>query len=164
MGDKKFFIRHVDWGDYDYSDHGSKEAAWEAEKGESWVTDYQLGIEAAKAEFIGSLLMYTLDDLVEVYEDGEDWPLDLQLISLVYEVRNTFDTGFDGCYDCYEDTLYLSAGCVSEAIAEVEVLQEKHDAAHIAKYGKDASYSYAPRYRDNLWEIAPNDEEWLIET
>lgn len=108
--------------------------------------------------------MYTLDELVEAYEDGEDWPLDLQLIILKYEVRNAFNTSFGGSYDCYVDTIHLNAECVSEAITEVNALQEKHDTAHIAKYGKDYSYNNAPAYRENLWEIAPNDEEWLIET
>ena len=37
---KTYIIQHLpSSGDFDYSEHGSVEAAWESEKSEAWVQD-----------------------------------------------------------------------------------------------------------------------------
>lgn len=82
---------------------------------------------------------------------------------MMYEIRNAKENGFGGNYDCYVHNYYLNAKDAEAAITECNLLQDKHDAAHIAEFGEDESYLNAPRYVACLWEIDAEGNERQIE-
>ena len=82
---------------------------------------------------------------------------------MLYEIRNAKETGFGGNYDCYVNNYDLNAKDVEAAITECNLLQDKHDAAHIALFGEDESYFNAPHYVACLWEIDEKGNERQIE-
>lgn len=84
---KTFIIQHLpSSGDFDYSEYASIEAAWEAEKSESWVqTAMEEGdktLEECREEFVGTLAEYTEEEVLKAHEDGYTWPRNLGLIDL----------------------------------------------------------------------------------
>lgn len=82
---KTYIIQHLpSSGDFDYSEYASTEAAWEAEKGESWVqTAMEEGdktLEECREEFASSLREYTEQEVLKAHEDGYTWPTALGLV------------------------------------------------------------------------------------
>ena len=80
---KTYIIQHNESGDFDYSEHGSAEAAWESEKSEAWVqTAIEEGktVEECQEEFIGTLREYTGQEVLKAHEDGYTWPTALGLV------------------------------------------------------------------------------------
>ena len=73
----RIIFQALDSGYYDYSEFGSVEAAWEAEKSEPWVKVHiEEGgtIESAEAEFLATLTEATPEDALAAAEDGYGWP------------------------------------------------------------------------------------------
>ena len=82
---KTYIIQHLpSSGDFDYSEYGSLEAAWDAEKSEPWVQvemeDGGKTVEECKAEFVGTLCEYTAQEMIKAHEDGYTWPTALGLV------------------------------------------------------------------------------------
>ena len=82
---KTYIIQHLpSSGDFDYSEYASTAAAWEAEKGESWVqAAIQEGdktAEECRQEFLDVLCEYTAQEVLKAHEDGYTWPTELGLI------------------------------------------------------------------------------------
>lgn len=82
---KTYIIQHLpSSGDFDYSEYGSYEAAWDAEKSEPWVQvemeDGGKTLEECKAEFVGTLCEYTAQEMIKAHEDGYTWPTALGLV------------------------------------------------------------------------------------
>lgn len=80
-----------------------------------------------------------------------------------YEVRGAKDTGFGGDYSCYEDFIELQAINRDDAVAECELLQNKHDAEHLTHKGANDSFDNAPCYVSNLYEIDHMGEVQQVE-
>lgn len=76
----KYIIQHLESGDFDYSDCGSLEGAWEQEKTEWWVKDHPAGEDSAKAEFLASLHEYTQAEVDAAHGSGYGWPKKLGLV------------------------------------------------------------------------------------
>ena len=82
---KTYIIQHLpSSGDFDYSEHGSVEGAWESEKSEAWVQDAieegGRSLEECQEEFIGTLCEYTGQEVLKAHEDGYTWPTALGLV------------------------------------------------------------------------------------
>jgi hypothetical protein len=81
---KTIIVQSLPSGDYDYSEHGSLEAAWEAEKSEGWVQEHAEhegnSIETAKAEFLESLSAYSQNEAIEAAQSGYTWPVKLGFV------------------------------------------------------------------------------------
>ena len=82
---KTYIIQHLpSSGDFDYSEHGSVEAAWESEKSEAWVqTEIKGGdktLEDCHQEFLSTLCEYTEQEVLKAHEDGYTWPTELGLV------------------------------------------------------------------------------------
>ena len=87
---KTFIIQHLpSSGDFDYSEYASIEAAWEAEKSESWVqTEMEEGdktMEECRKEFLDTLTEYTEEEVLKAHEDGYTWPVSMGLIDFYGE-------------------------------------------------------------------------------
>ena len=81
---KTYIIQHLpSSGDFDYSEHGSVEGAWESEKSEAWVQDaIKEGetLEDCRQEFLSTLCEYTGQEVLKAHEYGYTWPNALGLV------------------------------------------------------------------------------------
>ena len=89
---KTYIIQHLpSSGDFDYSEHGSVEAAWESEKSEAWVQQDAIEegktLEECQEEFIGTLCEYTEQEVLKAHEDGYTWPTALGLVDFHRKAR-----------------------------------------------------------------------------
>lgn len=71
-------VQSLESGDYDYSEYGCAEAAWEAEQSESWVKEGD--IEANHEEFLLSLTTYTREEVLAAANDDYSWPVELGFV------------------------------------------------------------------------------------
>lgn len=81
---EKIIIQSLPSGDYNYSELGSLEAAWEAEKSEHWVQEHAEhegnSIETAKAEFMDTLSEYSQEEAIKAAQNGYTWPTALGFV------------------------------------------------------------------------------------
>lgn len=85
---EKAIVQHTERGNYNYSEHSSLDAAWEAEKGESWVSDWvsnadyedEIAINEARQSFIASLCEYSKDEILAAADEGYGWPEELGFV------------------------------------------------------------------------------------
>lgn len=78
----------LDSGDYDYSEYGSLEAAWQAEQTESWVKDAVAdgrNLESIKAEFLETLTEATPEEALQAADDY-GWPTRLGFVEEIEDV------------------------------------------------------------------------------
>lgn len=79
----------LDSGDYDYSECGSLEAAWQAEQTESWVKDAVAegrNLESVKAEFLETLTEATPEEALQAANDNYGWPINLGFVEEIEDV------------------------------------------------------------------------------
>lgn len=70
-------------GDYDYSECGSLEGAWQVEQTEHWVKDAVAegrSLESVKAEFLETLTEATPEEALQAANDNYGWPVNLGFI------------------------------------------------------------------------------------
>lgn len=69
---------------YDLSAYGSKEEAWDAEKGEYWVEGAE-NIDEARSEFMATLYEYSQELVLSAALDEQAWPFDWGYVTEIYE-------------------------------------------------------------------------------
>ena len=86
---------------YDLSAYGSKEEAWDAEKGEYWVEGAE-NIDEARSEFMGTLYEYSQEEVVSAALDEQAWPFDWGYVTATTDIEQGY-CQIDGgaVYECW---------------------------------------------------------------
>ena len=90
---KVIIFQSLDSGDYDYSEFGSEESAWEAEISinRHWIDTAMMeggkSLDECRAEFIETLTTATPEEALSSAESGYGWPLSLGFVEEVEEEK-----------------------------------------------------------------------------
>lgn len=75
--EQQFLIMHLDGSDLNLSHYKDAEAAWEANSSQP---PSNMSEEQYKAEYVGSIVAYSMQEAVESHNKGYDWPAKLGIV------------------------------------------------------------------------------------